>query len=140
MRVRPAKNVTVAKLVWVVATVGDGSTHHYDIGIYDNAGTKLWTKGSTLWPTSLGQVTETVSPTVSWTAGSDYWIVVSSDSTVPRWHSAIQQGTFCKELTVGLDGTYSVRGISSIFPLPTSTITLGSTGYDRVVVVAIREA
>lgn len=133
VRVRAHRAITVAKMYWRCSTAGG----NYDIGIYDAAGNKLWSKGSTATPGSGSTVTETVSPTVALTEGSYYWIAFVADNTTLQI-----RGNAGQDLPFGLElgGTeYTSRVIGSSFPLP-ATISVSGAGSTRVPTINLTEA
>ena len=131
IRIVPRRTMTITRLQWVAPSAGGT----YDIGIYDSAGARLWSKGSTSWA-STGTVVETVSPGVSLLPGRTYWIAWSSDSTAGTARGVagtVAQGT-------PLDGSSIVRVAASAHPLPAS-LTLGSatTGVNLPLII-LRES
>ena len=95
--------------VWVNIGVSAGNI---DAGIYDNAGNRVVSKGSTASP-GTGWQEYTFTPTLL--AAGEYWLAVSGNNAA---------------LTLGQDGTSRdlrvQRVVASSFPLP-ATIVLGST-------------
>ena len=125
VKVRPHRNLSLTSLRWFTGTVTSGN---YDIGIYDAAGNRLWSKGSTPWPAVSVGITETVSPAVALTAGTDYLIVFTGDNITGAWRGLSEA---LSDQTLLLDGSQWCRSVSSVFPLP-ATITPGSTRAGRI--------
>lgn len=127
----PHRNMTIAALEWLCGT----QSGNYDIGLYDAGGTRLWSKGSTAWPTALADTVETVSPAVALVAGTKYWVAFAGDNTTGTFRGLVLQTPFLHVL----DGTYHNRLVGSSFPLP-STVTLGSSFATRTPSIVLREA
>lgn len=130
--VTPFRDITVAALNWVTVATSSGN---YDIGIYDAAGTRLWSKGSTAWPVVSTVNADTVSPAVVLRQGITYWIALASDATTGTFRGTTAQGGQLQML----DGTNFARTVAAAFPLPAS-ITLGSTAGTRLPIIVLREA
>jgi hypothetical protein len=129
--IRPQRNMNIALLNWYSNT----PSGNYDIGIFDNAGVRLWSHGSSAFPGG-GIVTETVSPAVALVAGTQYWIGFTADNTTAAFRGCAvsHQG-----LTQLLDGTYWGRTVNAMFPLP-APATIGSTYATKFPLVVLREA
>lgn len=130
MRLIPAFDIVVSALVWVPAV----QSGNYDIAILDDAGTRLWSKGSTTIPATGTAVSDTVTG-VTLYAGNVYYIgwAGSDGNGALKGIGAAGIGELCK-IT---DGTPSVVSVTSVFPIP-STVTLGSTAPNRLPFVVIR--
>jgi len=136
VRIRPPRGISLAVLGWMCSVTVAGN---YDIGIYDSAGNRLWSKGSTAFPAAAVFTDEAVSPAVALTSGTDYWIAFAADNTTGGCRGAIGPGaTAADGFLKSMDGTKNVRVISSAFPLP-ATITIGTTSIYKVPAVVLRE-
>lgn len=131
VRVKAPRSITVAKLVWIAST----QSGNYDIGLYDNAGGRLWSKGSTASPTS-GTITETVSPAVVIPKGSVFHVAIAADNATATFRGVTLASA---EITKTLTGIPSAVTVAASFPLP-ATITIGTTTVTRNPLVVIREA
>jgi hypothetical protein len=128
--IRPHRNMSISTLRWLTHT----ASGNYDIGIYDAAGNRLWSKGSTAM--ASGANTETVSPSVSLTAGTLYYIAVAFDTITGFMRGySVTDGTVARFL----DGTPSSKTVSAGFPLP-ATVTFGATPANRFHLVTLGEA
>jgi len=132
MPVKPHRDINLTVLEWIAGTTSAGN---YDIAILDSTGARLWSKGSTAWPTASAVSTETVSPAVSLVAGKTYYIMLSTDSATATYKGLNVTSTLLKLVT---GASYS-RVVASVFPIP-STVTLGSTATGKLPVVMLREA
>lgn len=132
MPVKPHRNITLAVLEWFAGTVSAGN---YDIAVLDSTGARLWSKGSTAWPTASTTVTETVSPVVPLLAGQTYYIVLAADNTTATYKGLNVTSNLLKLIT----GAPHSRTVGSIFPIP-ANVTLGSTSTGKLPVVLLREA
>jgi hypothetical protein len=112
----PDRSFTINKLNWFT---GGASSGNYDIGIFDDAGTLLWSKGSTAYPAINTSVIETVSPGVAVTQGTRYWVRLTVDNVTATWRG-ITLG-FNDELRQ-IDGTAWARLNAAAFPLATLAI------------------
>lgn len=131
MPIKPQRDMSITLLEWI----SENNSGNYDIGILDAAGTRLWSKGSTSWPASQTDQVETVSPAVALLTGVDYWIIFSGDNTSGQFRGAAGfQG-----LSRHLDGSYQLRTVSSVFPIPAS-VTIGATFSGKLVGVTLRES
>lgn len=127
--VKPQRDMTVTRLRWVSHT----PSGNYDIGIYDAAGNRLWAKGSTAM--ASGQITETVSPSVTLTAGNLYYVAFAIDNTSGLVRGNTSQGGMTKLAT----GAQSAVRVGVSMPLP-ATITPGTTESVRFQLVTVGEA
>ena len=130
IRIRARRTMTITKLVWLAGT----ASGNYDIGLYDASGTRLWSKGSTPFPTGLQ--TETVSPAVTVREGDDFYVAMVADNTTASMKGAAVASA---ELTKSLTGAPVNLGVGSAIPLP-ATVALGSTAVLRVPAITVREA
>lgn len=132
---KPQRAMSIAIVQWVCAV----SSGNYDIGIYDASGTKLWSKGSTVFGTAGALQVETVSPSVPLTAGTTYYLAWSADNTTGSPRGIVGTAAGWSGFQQMLDGTSYTRLVSSSFPLP-SSIVLGSTSSIKMPAVVFREA
>lgn len=132
MPVKPHRSITLAVLEWFAGTTAAGN---YDIAVLDSTGARLWSKGSTAWPTASTTVTETVSPTVALIAGQTYYIVLAADNTTATYKGLNVSSNLLKLVT----GSPHARTVGTIFPIP-SSVTLGSTATGKLPVVMLRES
>lgn len=130
-RVKAPRALAITKLVWIAGT----QSGNYDIGLYDAAGNRLWSKGSTASPVS-GTITETVSPTVNIPKGSLFYVAVASDNVTATFRAITLASA---EITKTLTGIPSAVAVATAFPLP-NPIVIGSTTILRIPLVVIREA
>ena len=129
-RVKAPRDIAVAKLVWVAGT----QSGNYDIGLYDAAGTKLWSKGSTASPAS-GTIVETFTA-VNIPKGAVFYVAIAADNATATFRGVTLSSA---EHTKSLTGIPATTTVGSSFPLP-STITPGTTTVLRIPTVVIREA
>lgn len=132
MPVRPHRSINLSVLEWFAGTTSAGN---YDIAVLDSAGARLWSKGSTAWPTASATVTETVSPAVALTAGQTYYVVLAADNATATYKGLNVTSNLLKLIT----GAPHSRSVGSIFPIP-ANVTLGSTATGKLPVVLLREA
>jgi hypothetical protein len=132
MPVKPHRNISLAVLEWIAGTTSAGN---YDIAVLDSTGARLWSKGSTAWPTASATVTETVSPAVSLIAGQTYYVVLAADNATATYKGLNVTSNLLKLVT----GAAHSRTVGSIFPIP-SNVTLGSALTGKLPVVMLREA
>lgn len=132
MPVKPHRNITLSVLEWFAGTTSAGN---YDIAVLDSTGARLWSKGSTAWPTASATVTEAVSPAVSLVAGQAYYVVLAADNATATYKGLNVASNLLKLVT----GAPQSRAVGSIFPIP-SSVTLGSTSTGKLPVVMLREA
>lgn len=111
---RPHRDVTVNSLVWFTGGTVSGN---YDIGLYDSAGNRLWSKGTTAWPTASTRTAETVAPAVALTAGSQYFIALAGDNTTALFRGIAESFT---DQVKTVTGNYLARSVAASFPLPAS--------------------
>jgi len=131
VRVKAQRAITVNQLLWVCGT----QSGNYDIGIYDEAGTRLWSKGSTASPAS-GMVTETVSPGVTLRKGQAFHVALVADNATATFRATTLVSA---ELTKTLTGKPAAVTVTSSFPLP-SSLTVGTATVLRIPLVVIRES
>ena len=131
VKFRPFRDLTLTELRFLVAATSSGN---YDIGVYDNSGNRLWSLGSTVWPTANTAAGVAVSPSLALTAGTDYWIALAGDNNTATWRGMVESVVDQVKL---LDGTYFSRVVSAAFPLP-STITVGSTRSGRAPLIVLQ--
>jgi len=133
--VKPSTDISVAFLEWVCAV----QSGNYDIGLYDDSGARLWSKGSTAFPAANASQVETVSPAVAMLAGTRYWLAFTADNTTgsPRGFAAGNSGFM--SLLKMKDGSNFVRLISGAFPLP-ETVVIGGTGSYKAPAVVFRSS
>ncbi len=133
--VKPSADISVAFLEWVCAV----QSGNYDIGIYDDSGARLWSKGSSAFPAANAGQAETVSPAVAMLAGTRYWLAFTADNTTgaPRGFAAGNSGFM--SLLKMKDGSNFVRLISGAFPLP-ETVVIGGTGSYKAPAVVFRSS
>lgn len=132
VKIKPHRNMSISVLEWQVHTTGG----NYDVGIYAADGTRLWSKGSTATP-AAGAVLETVSPAVSLTADTLYWLALTFDSTVPLARGQVIGSANILKLA---DGTPSASSVGSSFPLPATAAPAGGGQTNRLHLIAVREA
>jgi hypothetical protein len=129
-RIKPQRNCSITKMYWGVGTTGG----NYDIGIYDAAGTLLWSKGSTATPSS-GTITETFTA-VPLTAGTLYYVAFVYDGTTATIRGYTLSST---EVAKSMTGTLLSYAVTSSLPLP-NPITVGATGSSQVPAITLRES
>jgi hypothetical protein len=127
------RRLVISKLSWVV---GAASAGNYDIAILNAAGVVLWSKGSTAFPAISTGVTDTVSPTVTIPANTEFFVVIASDSGTATFRGIVFTSTV--EVTRA-DGTFQAFRVTSSFPIPTvgNTVALSSAS-PRVPKVIVR--
>lgn len=123
--------ISIGKLVWIAGA----QSGNYDIGLYDAAGTRLWSKGSTASP-AAGTITETVSPAVALPKGAKFYAAIAFDNATAQIRGITLSSA---EQTKTLTGAPTSLTVSASFPLP-ATITPGSTTVLRLPLIVIREA
>lgn len=126
---RPHRDVSVSSLIWFTGATVSGN---YDIGIYTAAGVRLWSKGSTAWPTASTRVVETVTPTAL-TAGTRYFLALAGDNATGLFRGLVE--SFVDQIK-SVTGEYLSRSVSSSFPLP-STLTVGTTRGGKYPVITV---
>lgn len=130
-KIKPHRDISVSILEWQVHTTGG----NYDIGIYSESGTRLWSKGSTVTP-GAGAVIETVSPAVGMVAGTTYLLAIAFDGTTQLARGAtLGSGNLLRFA----DATCSAFSLAASFPLP-STITPSTGQLNRWQMIAARSA
>jgi len=132
MKLKPHRNISVAVLEWLAGTVSAGN---YDVAILDSTGARLWSKGSTAFPAASATVTETVSPAVSMTAGTTYYIVLAFSDITARYKGLNAASNILKLA----DGTSHARLNGTILPIP-ANVTISSTGTGKVPLIMLRES
>lgn len=129
--ITPRRDMTVASLVWFSAS----ASGNYDLAIVDDTtNTRLWSKGSTVWP-AAGTVTETVTG-VTLRAGRTYRIVFAADNTVGTYRG-VQSPV--GDMLFRADGLYAAYLTSALFPVPAAP-GRGTGASTRIPLVIIREA
>lgn len=130
VRIVPNFDVTVISLVWLV----NGTAGNYDIGIFDDSGNRLWSKGSTVVPPSGTIVTDAV-PGINLKANNIYYLGWSADNTTAAIKGV--SGANLGELSKLIDGKPYLLTVDSVFPIP-PTVTLGSTTINRLPFMSVR--
>lgn len=131
---KPQRNMSIGILQWVCAV----QSGNYDVGIYDAAGNRLWSKGSTAFGAAGALQQETVSPAVPLTAGTTYYLAWSADNNTGSPRGIVGGFAGYSGLQQMLDGSSFTRLISSAFPLPASVV-LGTTASIKIPAVVFRE-
>lgn len=126
-----AGSVALTKLVWVSGT----QSGNYDIGLYDAAGTRLWSKGSTASPAANTTTVETFTA-VNIPKGALFYVALAADNATATFRAVTLVSA---ELTKTLGGVATTTTVAAAFPLP-STITVGTTTVLRIPLVVLRES
>ena len=127
---RPFRDISVNELVWFTGATSSGN---YDIGILGASGGRLWSKGSTPWPTASSRSSETVSPPVAMTAGTKYYLVLASDAITGLFRGISE--SFTDQVKTITGGYLSLR-VGSSFPIP-SSLTPGAARGGRYPVITV---
>jgi hypothetical protein len=130
VRVKAHRDLSITKLIWIAGT----QSGNYDIGIYDAAGNRLWSKGSTASPVS-GTITETFAA-VPIAKGAIFYVAIAADNATATFRGITLVSAELTKLTTGIPSSVTV---AASFPLP-NPITIGSTTVLRIPLVTIREA
>lgn len=131
--VKPLANMTVNFLDWVTGSVSAGN---YDIGIYNSAGsTKLWSKGSTAYPTASSLVTETVSPGVTLVAGTTYRVILAGSDATANFRGV----TFVGGMGKLTDGTVVANNVAT-GGLPLGASFIVGSASTKVPLIQLRES
>ena len=131
-QIKVSRRTTPTKLVWICTT----QSGNYDVGIYNSAGTKIWSKGGTACP-AAGVITETVSGVIM-DKGQTYWVGFSFDNTSAAlrcWTTISTSGG----APTDSQGNPLCTQVASQYPMQ-STVTIGTTPPSRVPSIFLREA
>jgi hypothetical protein len=123
--VRPRIDTLVTKLVWRSGTTMAGN---YDVGIYTQSGTRLWSKGSTAAPATATNTIEVVSPSVQLTGGELYYLAMAWDGTTPV---VVGLAPTTSQQQVNIDNQNDILSVLSAFPLP-NPIAPGATASSLI--------
>ena len=132
MPVKMHRDMPLGVLEWFAGTTSAGN---YDLAILDSEYNRLWSKGSTAWPTASTTVTETVSPAIGLIAGKTYYIELATDNATATYKGLNVSSSLLKLAT----GAAHSRSVGSNFPIP-ATVTPGSSLTGKLPVVILREA
>lgn len=130
-RLKAPRALALTKLVWVSGT----QSGNYDIGLYDAAGTRLWSKGSTASPAANTTTVETFTA-VNIPKGALFYVALAADNATATFRAVTLVSA---ELTKTLGGVATTTTVAAAFPLP-STITVGTTTVLRIPLVVLRES
>lgn len=130
--VKARTNVTVTKLDWRSGTSPSGN---YDVGIYDSAFNRLWSKGSTAAPGAATVVTETISPSLDLQAGQVYYLGIAWDNNTSQVSALVV--TNSAQLR-DMDSNYHLWTVDTSFPLPATTAYSG-TAATQIPWMALRK-
>lgn len=110
----PHRNIAVTGIAWLSGTVTGGN---YDIGIYDKAGGRLWSKGAAAWP-AINTRSVIAVPSVALVAGETYWVAFSADNNTSTIRGSIESFV---DLSLTVDGKQTAKSTGSGgYPLPAS--------------------
>jgi Right handed beta helix region/Periplasmic copper-binding protein (NosD) len=129
VRFKPSRNLAVSELAWFTGTATSGN---YDIGVYSAAGARLWSLGSTAWPTT--SIRNAVAVTgLTLTAGTEYLLAFAGDNTTGTWRGLAEAITDQVKM---LNGTFLARIVAAAFPLP-SSITPGASRSAKIPLITV---
>lgn len=133
------RQMTVTKIAFVVTTV-DAGNPNVDVGVYDAAGARLASSGAVAGKlTATGVSVVDLTAPVTLTAGTVYYVGLSSPSAVPVIGGGSLANTSVPLLMGSAGGPSAGGTAAAAHPLPASvTISHGSSG--TLPVLAVKEA
>jgi hypothetical protein len=131
------RNMTITKLRWAT---GGSVSGNYDIAILDSSGNRLWSKGSTAFPTASTVVTETVS-SVALTQGQIYYIEFACDNTTAQvyGHKLPAVTGFSALWDLAATSSPSAIAVSAQMPIPAAP-GIGASNAAQRMIVTLHEA